>query len=145
MLHFELTEINSEAAVQGLAKLSLGTQIESCLENYPRRKEIFERFRGKQIWLSFFEYFGNESALKIKKKKVTDKKFLSAAYRLFDLLLASENWGKTKIHPFCPHDRYLAKILAEAWFMKGLFTIRHFLKQAVRFHSSRLMNCCFEK
>ena len=114
LLHFELTEIISESAAQGREELSFGHRIEAHLENYPRRQEINELFAGKQIWLEFFEYFGNESALKIEKKRVTDKRILSAAHRLFDLLLAPENRGKKKIHPFCPHDGYLAKILAEA-------------------------------
>ena len=114
MLHFELTEIISGSAAQGLAELSLGIQIEACLKNYSRQQEFIQRYAGKQIWIEFFEYHGNESGLKAKKRKVTRKVILGAANRLFDLLLADKNRGKTKIHPFCPHDTNLAKILAEA-------------------------------
>ena len=114
VLQFELTEIISGSAAQGLAELSLGIQIEACLKNYSRQQEFIERYAGKQIWLEFFEYHGNESGLKAKKRKVTRKVILGAANHLFDLLLADKNRGKTKIHPFCPHDTNLAKILSEA-------------------------------
>ena len=112
-LDFELTEIISESAAQGLANLSFGDEIEQHLETYGRRQEFGERFGNKQIWLQFYEYFENEAALNVDRRRVTRRVILGAAHRLFDLLLFEKNRGKKKIHPFEPYDRYLARILAE--------------------------------
>lgn len=112
-LDFELTEIISGSSAQGLAKMSLGDEIERCLETYAQRQEFGERFGDKQIWVQFYENFGNETALDVKKKRVTRQVILGAAHRLFDLLLSEKNRGKKLIHPYEPSDRYLARILAE--------------------------------